>query len=1458
MRKWLKNVGLMLLAALLLTPQGVPPAAKASAPDIPVLLYHRIVTNATDEWTHTSLEQFKNQLKYLSDHGYDTLSAEQYVNILEGKEAAPDKPILLTFDDATPDYVTTALPLLKQYGMKSVQFVVSDWIGGGYSMSEAQLRSLASEPSVSLQNHSKTHGSAVWTNAITAAQAQEEISAANAYLKEITGKDPILLAYPYGAFNANAQAAAEANGLRYAFKVGYPNQGDYAMGRHYIRKDTTLSQFAAMVGGPEPTDSTDTVTVYHESFAGGQGAAVPSGGATLTQAAGKPFDGNADGAALYVGNRVNNWDAADFRFGDIGLEHGRTYTITVTGYVDEGAEVPAGAQAYLQTVNSYAWLAGANFEAGKPFVLSKEFTVDTSKDAAIRVQSNNEGASVPFYIGDIHITAKKTTVTEKEVYRETFAGGQGAAVPSGGATLTQVAGKPFEGNADGAALYVGNRVNNWDAADFRFGDIGLVNGKTYTVTVTGYVDEGTSVPAGAQAYLQTVNSYAWLAGANFEAGKPFVLSKEFTVDTSKDAAIRVQSNNEGASVPFYIGDVRITEKAESDPNEPPRPPALPFSTITFEDQTTGGFEGRAGTETLTVTNEANRTEGGSYSLKVEGRTQSWHGPSLRVEKYVDQGYEYTISVWAKLISPASSQIQLSTQIGQGSSASYNNILGQTITTADGWVLYEGKYRYNNVGDEYLTIYVESSNNATASFYIDDISFVRGAGPIAIQKDLLPIKTAYEDDFLIGNAVSAADMEGVRFELLEMHHNVITAENAMKPDAMQPTKGSFTFDGADAIVEKALAEGFKVHGHVLVWHQQTPAWMNTSNGAPLGREEALQNLRNHIKTVMEHYGEKVMSWDVVNEAIIDNPPNPSNWEAALRQSAWYQSIGPDYVEQAFLAAREVLDARGWDIKLYYNDYNDDNQNKAQAIYSMVKAINDKYALTHPGKKLIDGIGMQGHYNLSTNPENVKLSLEKFASLGVEISVTELDIQAGTNGVQTEQQRIAQGYLYAQLFDLYRTYADDIVRVTFWGLNDASSWRATASPLVFDKDLQAKPAYYGVIDPDKFMEEHPPTLPEANQSTARYATPIVDGTVDAVWNDAQAMSVNRYQMAWQGASGVAKALWDDQNLYVLIQVSDAQLDKSSPNPWEQDSIEVFLDQNNAKSSFYQADDGQYRVNFDNETSFNPAGAAEGFASATNVSGTNYTVEVKIPLKHVVPANDKKLGFDVQINDGNNGARQSAAAWNDTTGSGYMDTSVFGVLTLVGKDDVPPTATVSYSEEGPTNGDVVAVLVPSEPVTITNNGGSLSYTFTENGSFTFEFVDAAGNAGTATATVANIDKTAPALTVVANPAVLPVPNHKLVPVRLTWTAFDEASGIASVKLLSVASNEPDDGLGDGDTPNDIQDADIGEADDAIRLRAERSGTGDGRVYTIVYEATDLAGNKTTAAAYVRVPLNARPEAN
>ncbi len=1073
----------------------------------------------------------------------------------------------------------------------------------------------------------------------------------------------------------------------------------------------------------------DTGAIYHNDFEGaGVTEFVQSGNANISVSNEQESGGAQSLKVVTTGG--NSWDGAQISGTAAKLAIGKKYHISAKVYAPD---MPV--QLVMQIVltktadgsDDYKWLANKTYEEGDTgwSTFEAELDLSTGEHSGVKyIQfvkgSVNNNANITFYIDDFTVT----DLSPSAVYSNDF---EGESVTeffqSGTATLSIAADQKSGGTkslkivTSGGNSYDGVQIEGTTGA-------GVVLGSKYHISAEVYAPDQP-----VQLVMQIVltkaadgtDDYKWLANKTYEEGDSGWSTFEADLDLSTDeySGIKniqfVKGGGNTANITFYIDDFIVTELDSEEPAEP-RPPALPFTTLTFEDETAGGFVGRSGTETLTVTDEVNHTDSGSYALKVEDRTVTWHGPSLNVQQYIDQGSEYKATVWIKLIEPASAQIQLSTQVGNGSGASYNNLHSKTIKVDDGWVKFEGTYRYTNMSSDYATIYIESSSNATASFYIDDVSFEpTGSGPIDIQRDLTPIKSVYEDSFLIGNAISAEDLSGVRLELLKMHHNVVTAGNAMKPDALQPTKGNFTFTAADAMVDKVLAEGMLMHGHTLAWHSQSPDWMNKDeDGGFLGREEALENLRTHVKTVVEHFGDRVISWDVVNEAMNDNPPNPSDWKAALRQSPWYYAIGSDYIEQAFLAAKEVIVENGWDIKLYYNDYNDDNQNKATAIYSMVKEINDRYAEDHPGEKLIDGVGMQAHYNLSTNPENVKLSLEKFISLGVEVSVTELDIMAGDNNQMSEDQAKAQAYLYAQLFKIYKEHSEYIPRVTVWGMDDGTSWRAANSPLIFDKLLQAKPAYYAVIDPEKYIEENPPALPpDSKQGTARFGTPVVDGVIDSVWSNAEALPVNQYQMAWQGASGTAKALWDDTSLYVLVQVNDTVLDKTSPNPWEQDSVEVFLDENNAKTSFYQDDDGQYRVNFENERTINAGGTVAGYVTATTTTAAaGYVVEMTIPFRTINPANNMKIGFDAQINDGKDGSRISAATWNDLTGNGYQDTSVFGVLTLSGKgsgssdssssgSSSPSTPTVK-TEKG-----VVSVNVP----VVKNSDGSMVANVTDS---------------------------------------------------------------------------------------------------------------------------------------------------
>ncbi|MBE5993669.1 MAG: hypothetical protein E7247_14940 [Paenibacillaceae bacterium] len=519
------------------------------------------------------------------------------------------------------------------------------------------------------------------------------------------------------------------------------------------------------------------------------------------------------------------------------------------------------------------------------------------------------------------------------------------------------------------------------------------------------------------------------------------------------------------------------------------------------------------------------------------------------------------------------------------------------------------------------------------------------------ENLTPLKDIYKGKFLIGNIYNSFNLTGADRDMVLHHFNVITPENMMKPDAMQLQKGVFTFESADAMTGFCQENGLKTVGHTLAWHGQTPDWMN----AGCGREEAIGRLRDHISNVAGHYSGKLLSWDVVNEAIQDGArlPADGNWKSCLRDTPWLRNIGTDYIELAFQFAHEADP----NAKLYYNDYNLNDNNKAEIAAAMFTDLKKKGVP-------IDGIGMQAHYSTTLPVATVEHSLELFKKTGVEISITELDVvvsQAKATGL-TKEEEIAQGQTYAQLFRLYNQYSDVIERVTFWGYADTRSWRSSNFPCLFDGNYKAKEAYYAVADPDGYLKKHPlKEIPEPNTINAVKGTPVIDGTVDEIWNQAKEEPVRIMTMAWQGATGTVKTLWDEKNIYVLVRVKDKTLNTDNKNAYEQDSVELFLDENNDKSYYYQEDDGQFRVSCKNMVTFGSNGKREGFQSSVKVTEDGYLVEAKIPLT-TTAEKGKVMGFDVQINDSNErGERISVAKFNDDSDNSWQSTARWGNLLL-----------------------------------------------------------------------------------------------------------------------------------------------------------------------------------------------------
>jgi GH35 family endo-1,4-beta-xylanase len=373
----------------------------------------------------------------------------------------------------------------------------------------------------------------------------------------------------------------------------------------------------------------------------------------------------------------------------------------------------------------------------------------------------------------------------------------------------------------------------------------------------------------------------------------------------------------------------------------------------------------------------------------------------------------------------------------------------------------------------------------------------GAQSAAAQSGALPqaglnydqypsLREVYKDYFLVGT-IDKLDPEP-RSGLIAYNFNAITNENLMKPDNVQSNRGRFSFTAVNIILMRAqgLVPDLKIIGHTLAWHSQSPTWI--WDAPTYDRDVALGNLNAHIDAVLGEFGGELYSVDVVNEAIDPvDPNNPSDWKTALRKDeGWYLALGWEWVELAFLAAAKVVDDNGWDCKLYYNDYSTEDADKAAAIHEMVRDINERYAGTRPnGKLLIEGVGMQAHLNSGTKMEDVEASVQLFTDLGVSISFTEVDIRYPNAGTLTDEQAIAQAQQYAQLFEILKRYAVGpanksgnpkvIERVSFWGVDDNSSWISDGRPLLWNSpsggQITAKEALLGVLWPEAYLAEYP---------------------------------------------------------------------------------------------------------------------------------------------------------------------------------------------------------------------------------------------------------------------------------------------------------------------------------------------------------------------------------------------------
>ncbi|WP_306193012.1 endo-1,4-beta-xylanase [Streptomyces sp. MK5] len=279
-------------------------------------------------------------------------------------------------------------------------------------------------------------------------------------------------------------------------------------------------------------------------------------------------------------------------------------------------------------------------------------------------------------------------------------------------------------------------------------------------------------------------------------------------------------------------------------------------------------------------------------------------------------------------------------------------------------------------------------------------------------------------------------------VLGSEFGVITPGNSMKWDTTEPQQGQFNFSGGDKIVDFAQAHSQRVRGHTLVWHSQLPGWVSS---LPAGQVQAA--MENHITKEVSHYKGEIYAWDVVNE--------PFNDDGTFRADPFYNAMGEKYIADALRTAH----AADPDAKLYINDYNTDGTGaKADAMYRLAGDLKSQ------GVPL-DGIGFQGHLAIQYGfPTNMRQNLQRFADLGLDVAITELDVRMQLPSDATK---------LATQADYYRQVTEAClgvsrcVGITVWDFDDKYSWvpstfQGQGAACLYDENLQPKPAYAAVRD------------------------------------------------------------------------------------------------------------------------------------------------------------------------------------------------------------------------------------------------------------------------------------------------------------------------------------------------------------------------------------------------------------
>lgn len=728
--------------------------------------------------------------------------------------------------------------------------------------------------------------------------------------------------------------------------------------------------------------------------------------------------------------------------------------------------------AYTTAVNDSGWVA-----------IGGSYTVTTT-ETGLTLYAQLVGATTAqsFYLDDVVITQTAPPPGGTTVAKYTWSdGGLDGWFPFGSATLTNAMPAIQDPAGNTTALLTTNRTAGYMGPALNLLNLNLSAGATYQVTA--YVLLAAADSSNPTVTLSTKTADCATSGAYANLATSGALSStawtkvqgtfSFSNLPGPPTSLTLYAQSSSATDSFYISNVTISEVAPP----PPDPSQQDNSGIssTFEDGGLDGWSSRSGQST--VSNVSGIAHSGSNSLLTTGRIANWDGPQISVSNKMYPGSVYNVSGWVRLQPNDGTNhvINVSLQTTLNGNTSYPGVSGYPGVTvpADGaWhqisvMGYNMSSAYDQGAANLYFQTVPSSGNDLVSFYIDDFQ-VTYVNPPQIQKDIPSIYQTLSQFFPIGAAVDMTDISGPHAQLLTMHYNSITSGNDMKWSSVESTKGTFSYANADAQVGLAQCAGMRVRGHNLVWANgsQVPAYA-AGDGTNSSANQALvvDNIREHIKNEVQHFGTKVYAWDVVNEPLDPNQPD------CLVHGPFYKVLGASYLDVALQAARDFAPAG---TKLFINDYSTTDPNR---LACLVKVVGDLKA-----KGLLDGVGHEMHnaINYPSVPAMVN-AIETVANEvpGIDQQVTELDVSVYNAGDTKSNYGnnvppavlAEQGWLYKAYFDAFRELKEKLSSVTMWGMADDDTWldsfpvTRTDYPLPFDMGLQAKPAYWGIVDPTK---------------------------------------------------------------------------------------------------------------------------------------------------------------------------------------------------------------------------------------------------------------------------------------------------------------------------------------------------------------------------------------------------------